>query len=100
MRSRTKENIIICPFGFENGFMRADDGSLLSTDAFAQRVDQAIRDGLIDESDRERLIEAHQWCLENGRPGNIGRGPGRGRNTDRAGFGDRGAAAGFGCRWR
>jgi len=86
----------VCQGSFSQGFMRDEDGRLLDVDAFAQRVDQAIQDGLIDEGDRQRLIEIHQWCLENGRSGNIGRGSGRWRNADGTGFGGRGAATGFG----
>ena len=81
-----------CPHGLGRGFMRGDDGGILTAEAFAQRVDEAIRDGFIAESDRERLIKVHRWCFENGRPGNGARGPGRGRGM--AGGG------GFGCRWR
>ena len=79
-----------CPNGFGRGFMRGDDGSLLTTEAFAQRVDEAIAEGLIDESDRQRLIDLHQWCLENGRFSSGARGPGRGRGM---------TGGGPGCRW-
>ena len=80
-----------CPNGFGRGFMRSDDGSLLTAEAFAQRVDEAIQSGLIAESDRQRLIDLHQWCLENGGLGCGNRGQGRGRGA---------ATRNFGCRWR
>ena len=80
-----------CQNGLGRGFMRGEDGSLLTAEAFAQRVDEAIRDGLIAESDRQRLIDLHQWCLENGRFSSGARGWGRGRGM---------AGGGFGCRWR
>ena len=81
-----------CPSGLGRGFMRGEDGSLLSAEDFAQRVDQAIRDGLINESERQRLLDIHQWCLENyGRGCGAARGQGRGRGA---------GARGLGCRWR
>lgn len=49
-----------------SGWMMDYDGSLLNEEAFAQRLDEAIASGFINESQRQGLLEMREWCLAGG----------------------------------
>lgn len=76
-----------CQFGDRGmagyGLMWAEDGrTFLSRDAFEDRVDDLIEQGLISSADKDALMERYDWCAANGGGalgrGFCGRGAGRG----------------------
>ncbi|MCL2617521.1 MAG: hypothetical protein FWD98_00565 [Defluviitaleaceae bacterium] len=65
------------------GMMWDEDGTFLSREAFKERLDTLISDGLISLHDREFMLERFELCRANdggiaGRCGTGGRGAGRG----------------------
>ncbi|MCL2035262.1 MAG: hypothetical protein FWG94_11115 [Oscillospiraceae bacterium] len=64
-----------CPNGgMGGGWMWDDNGNFLDKEAFGERIDKAVEDGLITAEDRDYLLEMYEWCIENGWAGGRGRG--------------------------
>jgi len=48
------------------GMMWDEDGNFLTREAFEERLDTWIADGLVRSGDREFMLERFDWCLNYG----------------------------------
>ena len=76
-----------CGMGGYVGFMCDDNGIFLDREAFEEKLDKYIEDGIIAAEDKDAYLEQYDYCAEygcgsigvGGRGRGCGRGMGRGR---------------------
>ncbi len=59
-------------FGGMGGLMLDEDGNFMDRDAFGEKLDEAIADGLIPSGDKEYYLEMYDYCAGGGTYGGRG----------------------------